>query len=353
MERNEREFRLASAAPQENRGRLDGVQYLRGFAALGVVLDHAGATIAAPQYQGNLAYLAPTYPLRTGVDLFFVISGFVMALPVLGGRPPRVMAFLFARVARIYPLAILTSLTFALAAWVIGSGYNSPLLPGLVTSVLLVPSPYEPIPAVLWTLKQEILFYLLFLTVLVHQRFGFALLFAWCLASIVLVEAKGLEPGPNWLASWFFHGKNVGFGFGILACLAYHGIPTARPAALVAAVAGGAAFLVASYTLNDDMFRVKTLVVGTAAALLVYGMAKLEMKRIALFLLLGTASYSIYLIHYLAISAAQRVLRFVAWPDSAEFIVVLLAALTAGILYFTLFETRFESWRKAWQRRLF
>ncbi|MBP0575775.1 acyltransferase family protein, partial [Mycobacterium tuberculosis] len=58
--------------------------------------------------------------LAVGVDIFFVISGFVMAAAVDRPHPPRWSAFLIRRAARIYPLywlATLIVLPSALAGW--------------------------------------------------------------------------------------------------------------------------------------------------------------------------------------------------------------------------------------------
>jgi peptidoglycan/LPS O-acetylase OafA/YrhL len=80
---------------------------LRGVAALGVVNHHV-----------NIFVVGGTVWLRgqTFVDLFFVLSGFVMSLAYLGRDAPQLdwSGFLRARFARIYPLHFLTALLMAL-----------------------------------------------------------------------------------------------------------------------------------------------------------------------------------------------------------------------------------------------
>lgn len=83
-----------------DRGRLDGLDGLRGIAALAVFLSHVFGFL-----DGN-AYLA--------VDFFFMLSGYVMARSYeprmrLGGAP-MARAFVVGRVRRLYPLVLLGSL---------------------------------------------------------------------------------------------------------------------------------------------------------------------------------------------------------------------------------------------------
>lgn len=94
---------------------------LRAVAALGVVCAHyLGVFHAAPF--GHV--LAPFYrrgPLM--VDFFFVLSGFVLAHAFwTPARSRQVMANVGARLARLYPLHLVTLLFVALLQWVVSSG---------------------------------------------------------------------------------------------------------------------------------------------------------------------------------------------------------------------------------------
>jgi len=81
---------------------------LRGIAALAVVNHHVNIFVV-----GGSVHLRG----QTFVDLFFVLSGFVMSLAYLGRDSPRFdwAAFARARIARIYPLHFLTALLMATA----------------------------------------------------------------------------------------------------------------------------------------------------------------------------------------------------------------------------------------------
>ncbi len=105
-----------AARPQ----RLDGIQWLRGAAAALVVVEHAKNAIST-----ELLKLAPgqsplsIFPFAAGVDIFFVISGFIMAhaSAPLFGRPGSWRPFMIRRIARIAPLYwLLTSVMIILFA---------------------------------------------------------------------------------------------------------------------------------------------------------------------------------------------------------------------------------------------
>src|SRR4051812_24121667 len=89
-------------------GDVVGVQYLRGIAALAVVIDHAAGMTASQKYfgrdvlEGALSYGA------IGVDIFFMISGFIITIISLGKEnlEPTVSMrdFFVRRFIRIVPL---------------------------------------------------------------------------------------------------------------------------------------------------------------------------------------------------------------------------------------------------------
>lgn len=95
----------ASQMSFETPTRLGHVQALRGFAACLVLLSHLGQIEAGTVTNPILP--ASTVWGNMGVDLFFVISGFIMVYITRDGYEgglKRVPEFLFARITRIYPL---------------------------------------------------------------------------------------------------------------------------------------------------------------------------------------------------------------------------------------------------------
>src|SRR5690242_21024508 len=87
-------------------GKLTGLQAMRGVAALLVVLHHAAGTLALPKYADVAIAGGLLTPLgRAGVDLFFVLSGFVIYYVHRAdiGRAQSFRRYMLRRLVRIYP----------------------------------------------------------------------------------------------------------------------------------------------------------------------------------------------------------------------------------------------------------
>lgn len=132
-----------------------GVQYLRALAAIAVVVFHAAERYGVDFSQG-----------ARGVDVFFVISGFIM-WTVTTGRPATPAGFLLDRVRRIVPLYWVA--TFVLiGATLLGvapTGQNDLSLGSVLKSLLFIPYVGAgavhawPILGPGWTLNFEMFFY--------------------------------------------------------------------------------------------------------------------------------------------------------------------------------------------------
>ena len=107
------EQKHAGAATRPKGARLFGIQYLRAIAALMVMYSHLPEQI--PAYEGALRLrgFIDTDRLTSGVDVFFVISGFIM---VVTGRNSSAGQFLARRIARIVPLYWIMTLLVVCAA---------------------------------------------------------------------------------------------------------------------------------------------------------------------------------------------------------------------------------------------
>lgn len=158
--------------------KLLSVQALRGIAALLVVLFHLNAMFreGAPWSRDIGEFWARGF---AGVDMFFVISGFIMVYVTRDLAPSLKAAgrFLYDRITRIYPLwwafALLMMAYFYTA-------YGSPappdkaagnaVLPYIAKSLFLLPQASDPVLGVGWTLIHEMLFYILFAAGLLLPR---------------------------------------------------------------------------------------------------------------------------------------------------------------------------------------
>lgn len=228
-----------------------------------------------------------------GVDLFFVISGFIMATITKKDAGQ----FLLDRVWRIYPLWLI-----AVLPWLF---IYPPAWQGIVASLTLWPSyPEFTTPALPlgWTLSFEMLFYLAFALAIRTRAavplalFGLSLvlrltthqpLFDYLGNPMIFEFLLGVGvanlPRAERLGGWFLL---AGFWLFMLSSLDVY---TAREA------------------ISSSVLRAATW--GTASACLVYGALCLEPRfaspRLDVLVLLGNASYSIYLFHMLAIRVLQ------------------------------------------------
>lgn len=297
------------ARPAASETTIGGIQVLRGLAAVSVAFLHieqaAGAFVGRPG-QSPWPWLR-ALPWEAGVDVFFVISGFVMAYASadLFARPGAVRIFLARRVARVVPLYwLFTSLTL-LVALAAPRLLNDPISGGwrgVVASYLFIPWPrqdgaMQPLFRLGWTLNYEMLFYGVFAPFLLcGRRIG--------VAGIVAVII-GLV-----LAGQYFHLRNPQIGFwtdpivieftygAVLGTWRTEGVRLPRALRLALLGVGVAAFV---YIGVDDTQR-RALSYGLPAACLLAGAALgpgwsggSALSRAAL--VLGDASYAVYLVH--------------------------------------------------------
>jgi peptidoglycan/LPS O-acetylase OafA/YrhL len=167
--------------------RIDSLTSLRFFAALGVLLHHAGFVF----FPGAAA--RSTFLGYTGVTFFFVLSGFVLTWSY---RPGTAWQFYRRRIARVYPLHVVTwvAATIVGALLAMQSFHLIPWIAGLFLVQAWVPSEsfYFAGNEPAWSLSCEAFFYAVFPFVIVWvNRRRFRTLLA-CLAAMALVYAAAV-----------------------------------------------------------------------------------------------------------------------------------------------------------------
>ena len=300
---------MARPAGQDAKTEIGGIQVLRGAAALSVAFLHieqaAGAFVGRPG-QSPWPWLR-ALPWEAGVDVFFVISGFVMAYSSarLFGKPGAMRWFLARRVARVVPLYwLFTTLTLAVALG-LPRVLNDPISggwPGVVASYLFIPWPrqdgaMQPLFRLGWTLNYEMLFYGVFAPFLLGGRRAGA---AGVILAIGALAAAGqfLRPMNPQIGFWT-DPIVVEFGYGVaLGAVRTEGARLPRAGRLLLLGIGVAAFAAVGV---DDTQR-RALSYGLPAACLVAGAAlgpgwsgRSALSRLPL--RLGDASYALYLVH--------------------------------------------------------
>lgn len=296
------------------------IQVWRFVAALGVLVAHAHSR-SVQAFPGTS--VVPSCEIgAAGVDVFFVISGFIMTWTCWDRFETTPFDFWRRRIARIAPTYwIATSLLLVcpvVLPVLFPHGGPPHDVPWRVASYLFIPWPspaedgFTPVLAVGWTLVYEAYFYLVFgLALLFSRTAGLALvsvffIFSAVLGSTVGFDAYALQRYASWLPVEFCLGMAV-------AALVRAGA-RARPGLLCAltAVALGTVALT-PVTAGDHLARFVGW--GIPAALLIYCSLHLPpvmVTRGALgraLVALGDATYSTYVFHLLALPALVALLR--------------------------------------------
>jgi peptidoglycan/LPS O-acetylase OafA/YrhL len=291
----------ASSLP-DRRKNYHCVQALRAVAAALVVLHHCIMMwIAWILKKPDLPHWANG---AAGVDIFFAISGFVMAisLPGLAGKANKPAVFLWRRFTRVVPLywAVTTLKVAILKAFPASAinGLGSPWR--IIASYLFIPTSngkgeIYPVVEVGWTLNFEVFFYLLFAIALALDLAPLTFL-GPCLTALTLLGT--LRPAGLPAFTVLSSSLVLEFLFGvILAELATRRkLPGSRAAMLLA----GTGF-VALMLIPEPTFDMRFLWWGVPAACVVAGGVALEDQwgaRMPRWLLeAGDASYALYLTH--------------------------------------------------------
>src|ERR1700730_8793781 len=173
-----------------------GIQILRGLAATLVVFHHSLEESLAIS-----ANIAPEWVIRLGacgVDIFFVISGFIIYSVTYGREsrnPEQAPLYLLKRFIRIFPLYWICLLA-TLASWFSGYFYRSLHIDAniLASSVLLFPG-RKLIVGVAWTLVYEMYFYYVFAITLYIRNARISVLTTTVFSCAGLFLSKPLPEG--------------------------------------------------------------------------------------------------------------------------------------------------------------
>ncbi|WP_173509304.1 acyltransferase family protein [Sinorhizobium psoraleae] len=280
---------------KSGRPKLHSLQILRFVAAFSVVLFHLGATYKAEFGMERNIFLIGS----SGVDIFFVISGFIIAYTADPDRGP--LHFVWRRIVRIVPLY--WTLTFGLAAIAL-------LMPRLLNSTVvdaesLLKSlffiPYEassgdtrPILFLGWTLNYEMFFYALYALCI---ETGFRSSLAPLVLVLTVVAAGRLFEVDNVVWEFYTNPIILEFALGIVLCILYRRYTdvfakSARYLILTFIAAFTARLALPGMT---SIWANAIVAAVLVAAVLTAPAAKTPLS--SLLVLLGDASYSLYLSH--------------------------------------------------------
>lgn len=354
---------IAPGKPQ-----LASIQVARGVAALSVVAFHA--TSSESKYFTDVSILPDFFEGgMAGVDLFFVISGFVMVLTTRGrhGNPREVGKFAWNRLFRIYPtywfyFLLLVPVFFLAPGWVNSSQGNQV---DLIASFFLLPSELLPLLLVAWTLTIELWFYIVFALVLfAPERFLPAAFGVWFVILVVVNWSGPITANP--FVEVPANAMAIEFIFGGIAALLFRRV---NPAVAVGCGVAGIALIltigeatVQDLTAGPGLLRPLTL--GLGCALIMLAVTAWEHRvgigYFARLSILGDMSYSVYLSHVLVLAVMGRV--WLAVPGElatnaplviAWWILTAVAVLVVGFLSYILVERTTMRAAQKWRAKVF
>lgn len=304
--------------PNTNKN-LQLIQMLRGIASILVVLLHCSRNYIET-FQQN--FLEGFFLFGgAGVDIFFVLSGFIITYTNFKfiGKSEHFVPFARRRAVRIYPTYWIIISLFLLLQVILPSFYRSHFsfdIKNIITTYLLLPD-HIMVNGVSWTLTYEIYFYFLFaLSFFIPWKklsFYLAMLYAGIIISLYTV-GYNFESSNTWL-NLATYPMNVEFFMGVLAAVLVPKI--SAKAAIPLLFSGSILFLISAilfdlnYHLLPNAFD-RVILFGIPSFLIITGIVKYELankiKVPGIFLLLGEASYSLYLVHLPVVVAAFKIL---------------------------------------------
>ncbi|RIX27014.1 acyltransferase family protein [Sphingomonas edaphi] len=315
---------------------ISNIQFMRAFAAMNVVFFHALGMALAKKM--NVTALATFEGWgANGVDVFFVISGFIMAYTV-HERQKTARDFITSRLVRVVPFYwLITTITLGLAIAM------PRLFADLHLSTEYVISSYAftsmsvgyqyPLLSVGWTLEYEMLFYILFAAGLLLGRQRGAMLF-----SSAALAALAMMGALDWIAVEFCMG---------VGCYLIYRLGSKRNFRhwLLIHISGWILLLLSAIV---DFQVHRAIVWGLPATIILLSSLFIAQNSNKTIIMIGDASYSIYLTHLFVLgfwfTFFERFFPIIN-GDAAVFVTVVVSCF-AGVLAWRYIEIPITRWAR-------
>ena len=323
---------------ESNGNILANVEGARGIAAVLVLLYHAARHIKGDS--GQLPFGGISQFGHAGVDFFFVLSGFIIMHVHHKdiGTPASLDHYAMRRMTRIIPLywvALAVTIVMICAA----PTHNYPTLSHILQDVLLLPTT-DTIVGVAWTLQHELMFYVFFALLIINRQVGVIGLGVW--GGAIALTMLSQHSWESIVLGKVSSPYNLLFFMGMVAAYIqrHHKVPT--PMILV--LCGTALFLAFGMLENkgcvDGYAASARFAYGLSATLVLLGLVESEcrqrLKVGGLILILGRASYSIYLLQFIIIGVIWKVLVAVrlniSLTPEINYLILVAAGAGGGVL---------------------
>lgn len=299
--------------------RFHSIQYLRGIAALMVVFTHLKEDLNGAFGIADIGSKLFSHGIF-GVDLFFIISGFIIHQSTLKKEHSKPLTFIVRRIFRIYPVFVFCVFTFI----AIAPGNPQPV--DLAKGLMFIPLNFDaPAPFFgynflypAWTLTYELLFYSIFVLAicLSHEKRGIiaAMAICTCVIALQLISNKTVSfdfssalSYPQGIFKLLASPMLIEFIYGIAISVAITKVKLSRTLYVALSAVAFIAF-VALFTTGASNYHGPFNYGLAAASIIVSGLA-IERSGLLpkLFALdkLGDISYSLYLSHIITFFALK------------------------------------------------
>ncbi len=309
---------------------INNLQILRAFAAINVCILHLISTAANYSFTPNYLSILKGWG-NNGVDIFFVLSGFIILHSQLQKKRSFRDFFKF-RIIRIVPIYWFITMILVLCYLIIPEKALNSDLPSteyIFQSLFFLSSLnsdfFVPFVGVGWTLELEMLFYLIFGLSLIFGQWNKSYLFIFlCLVIISIITSNFIL---------------VEFLFGMLIALAFNNVKLQHKYGLIIASIG---FLLLLCSINqiNDINLTRIVFWGLPSSLIVFGLVYAKQFNNALLKYLGDASYSIYLIHPFIISAFYKLITLLSITTNHDLlaIIALFLSVSCGAFMYSYIE---------------
>lgn len=325
----------------------DQLQVLRGIAAIMVIIHHS---IGSLRYYHGLDYSYINFLGSLGnyrVDFFFVLSGFIIAYTAKNkySTENALKNYFLNRIIRIYvpylPMGIMMLLLYSFLPHFSNGNRSISIL----TSLTLLPDG-PPALSVAWTLIFEVFFYVIFCLSFISKKAWNYFLIFWFFF-IIYFNYLSVLPSflQNAFSRIFLSTYNLEFILGyILSCHVTSKFKIKSSFLWFGLVIFLLIFIILKSNKIHYFYFDLNLIFGCASFIIIY-IAILYNKKLnkkALLMIVGNATYSIYLVHNPLQMVVIRLLPKIHTQISSVLALLLVILLSVGVgyVYYYIFEKK-------------
>jgi peptidoglycan/LPS O-acetylase OafA/YrhL len=316
---------------------IKNLQCLRAFAAINVVYFH---TLLASESYGKLVSILTIIGTwgQNGVDIFFVLSGFVMIHTQIQ-KPKKIHEFYFSRLNRIVPIYWLITLFIVLIYFLLPDIFRNltldikKIISSLFFTSKIVTGGF-PIIVVGWTLEWEMLFYFIFGLSLFLKDIRKIIVLIFLFMLLIFTFSK------TFLIFEFFLGVLIGYTYNKVKFNETNGLIILIIGIILLLLSINSGFDPQKYLLVAGFKLDRFFIWGIPSAFIVLGAVYYRQISNSFLVYLGNASYSIYLVQVLTVPFFYKFITYFNIEMNSNLLTILCLFLSVsfGCFFYSLIE---------------